>query len=215
MSGTEEEIAEEMSPDEIEQAAEEDENGAQDRDGAQEDAQPEAAAAPRSQEEIEALNRKLEAEAVRHSKRVAEIMGDDFQLLIPSPVDWTPGFLFNVPGMLPEPEQVAALDAILGRAGLEDFVPAEDVEPCEKCNALGRTLTGSRVEGQQTKPCAKCSGSGFQTKIAPLAPVPPIDYNVNASSAGVIVPNQPIAADRYGRPYGHPHYGLEPANVGV
>ena len=215
MSGTEEEIAEEMSPDEIEQAAEEDENGAQDRDGEQEGAQPEAAAAPRSQKEIDALTGKLEAEATRHTKRVAEIMGDDFSLLVPSPVDWTPGFIFAVPEMLPTQEQVAAFDAILGRAQGVEYLEAKDAEMCADCAGLGEVLTGSRKDGQITKPCTACTGTGWRTKAAPLQLAPQPNTAANVTYSITSEPNQFPVADRWGRPAGHPHYNMEPASVGA
>lgn len=156
---------------------------------------------------------KLEKEATRHANRVAEIMGDDFGLLVPSPVDWTPGFLFNVPEMLPDEGQVGALLALLGRGDARDLRPAPDAEVCETCNGWGVGLTGSKAEGQRTKPCKDCNGNGWRTKVQPLAPV--VDYSLNAN-AGLQTPppNQPFqAADRWGRPAGHPHYNLDPAAV--
>jgi len=214
MSGTEEEIAEEMSPDEIEQAAEEDGNGAQDGDAEQEDAQPEAAAAPRSQKEIDTMHRKLAAAAESYAKRVEGIMGADFALLVPSPVDWVPGYIFNVPEMHPLPEQVAALHALLGGAAPPELREAEDAEGCDKCNALGEVLTGSRKPGQETKPCTACTGTGWRTKAAPLQLAPQPYTASNGTITVTSAPNQFPVADRWGRPAGHPHYNMEPASVG-
>jgi len=177
---------------------------------------PEAAAPPPpTEKEIEARMRALEKQAAKHAAAVEKIMGDDFAMLVPSPVDWTPGFIFNVPGMQPLPEQVAELHAILGDAQSVEYLPATDAEACSKCNALGEVLTGSRKPGQETKLCSTCTGSGWVTKVKPLAPVQQIDYSANSISSTNVVPNQPIAADRFGRPYGHPHYGLDPAQIGV
>jgi len=215
VSELEEEIAEEMGDDHGVPEGIDPETGEIIEPDGEPEAAAEAAPAPRSQKEIEQSAKKLEAEAERHAKRVAEIMGDDFSLLVPSPVDWTPGFIFNVPEMLPSPEQVAEFDAILGRAQGADFLPAEDAEACAKCNALGQVLTGSRAAGQETKLCVSCNGAGWVTKQIPYTPPVLVANGTGTGINAAPVPNQPIAADRYGRPYGHPHYGLEPANVGV
>jgi hypothetical protein len=214
MSDTEQEIAEQMAPDEIEQAAEAEQEAEREREQEDGEHSQKVSDAPRSQKEIEALNRKLDAEAERHAKRVAEIMGDDFALLVPSPIDWTPGFIFGVDGMLPAPSQLEELDAILGRAAGPDLKAAKDAQACEACNAIGDVLTGSRKEGQVTKPCTSCGGTGWTPKLAEAQP-PLVVTNIEAYTNGAVAqPNQFPVADRWGRPAGHPHYGLEPAFVG-
>jgi hypothetical protein len=173
----------------------------------------EGAPAPRSQEEIEALTTKLNREAEAHAKRVEKIMGDDFALLVPNPTDWTPGFIFNVPEMHPTPEQVAALHELLGEGPQVELLPAEDAEGCDKCNALGEVLTGSRKPGQQTKPCSGCNGVGWKTRLQMPVPVAQPTVYQNGSTTTTSQPNQFQVADRWGRPFGHPHYNLEPAAV--
>ena len=215
MSDLEQEIAEEMGDDEPDESGEpaSEPDGA--GDGAADSPGENAASSPRSQAEIDALTRKLEAEAARHAKRVAEIMGDDFALLVPSPVDWTPGYIFNVPEMHPTPDAIEELYALLGENAPVDMQPATDAEACEACNALGEVLTGSRKPGQQTKPCVSCGGTGWKPKAAPLAPVAPITYTQpqpqypgNGGSANTF-------PDQWGRPLGHPHYNIAPADVGA
>jgi hypothetical protein len=214
VSETEQEIAEQMGDDE--ELASEDESTETGEDTERELGTPteDVAAAPRSQAEIEAVTKKLEAEAVRHEKRLREIMGEDFGLLVPSPVDWTPGYIFNVPGMLPAPEQVAALHALLGDAHSIDLEPALDAEACDACHAFGEVLTGSRKPGQETKPCSACGGTGWKPKIAPPAPVPIVGSFPTTTGTEQAAPNQFQVADRWGRPFGHPHYNMEPAQVG-
>lgn len=204
----EEQIAKEMGEKEEEQAQELEQDDAATDDAA-------TAPATLSQSDIEKRMAQLDKESARHAKRVAEIMGDDFALLVPSPVDWTPGFLFNVPEMLPQAEQVDALLSLLGRTDPRDLRAAPDAEVCETCNGWGVGLTGSKAQGQETKPCKDCQGNGWRTKVQPLAPVVTYDYGQNTGTAGP-PPNTPFqAADRWGRPSGHPHYGLEPAQVGA
>lgn len=215
MSDIELEIAEEMGEDDAPDESGTDGSPDDGDGGAADSPGDEAAPPPRSQAEIDALTKKLKAEAARHEKRVSEIMGEDFALLVPSPVDWTPGYLFNVPEMHPSPKAVAELHALLGGATPVELRPATDAEACEACNALGEVLTGSRKPGQETKPCVACGGTGWKPKAAPLAPVQPIQTFAGSNDAQPVQPNTMQVADRWGRPVGHPHYGLEPAFVGA
>jgi hypothetical protein len=134
---------------------------------------------------------------------------------VPSPIDWTPGFLFAVPGMLPGPEQIAALHEILGDAQHIDLQPATDAEACTACNALGEVLTGSRKPGQETKPCSACNGVGWKTRMATPIQPPNVTQFPQQPAQPDAAPNQFPVADRWGRPVGHPHYNMEPAFVGA
>ena len=213
MSDTEAEIADQMSDDD-------DLEGLEGEDAETDDAleQPDTDAAleqpaPRSQKEIEELQGKLEREAERHAKRVAEIMGDDFSLLVPSPVDWTPGFIFNVPEMHPLPDQVAELHALLGGSAPVELREADDAEGCDKCNALGEVLTGSRKPGQETKPCSACTGTGWRTKLRAVEPVTQYDFGQNGVAGVPITPDTYQVKDSWGRPAGHPHFGIDPVLI--
>jgi hypothetical protein len=215
VTDVEQEIAEQMGDDDV--SAEADGNGATaETDAATaDDTAASESAAPRSQADIDKLTRQLEKEAERHAKRVAEIMGDDFALLVPSPVDWTPGFLFNVAEMLPTPEQVAELHALLGGGAPVELREAEDARSCDKCNGLGDVLTGSRKPGQETKPCSGCGGVGWVHKAAPVALVAPIAGTASQMPVSVPTPETYQVKDSWGRPMGHPHFGLDPVSVGV
>lgn len=215
MSTDEEQIVTELSPDAELAADDEHIEGVVERIADYGGATDVSAVAPKSQADIEAVQQKLEREAERHAKRVAEIMGEDFALLVPSPVDWTPGFIFNVEGMLPEPEQLAALDAIMGRGSFETYSPAPDAEGCETCNALGEVLTGSKKDGQRTKPCSDCTGTGWRHKMLPPAAVQQLPNSTQQGFSIAAPPNTVQVADQYGRPFGHPHYGMNPASIGA
>lgn len=164
-------------------------------------------AAGMTEAQLEAQLRKLDGEAERHAKAVARVMGDDFAQLVPCPLCWqqAPGYRFPVPPA--DPEQIEAVRAALGLDGFADYAPAEDAQPCDTCNALGRVLTGSRVQGQETKPCASCTGTGWRSKVSAAQPAPVVQFPPPHPPAGT--------ADSWGRPLGHPHYGLDPARLGV
>lgn len=215
MASTEQEIAEQMGED-VDAPADDDANP--DDEGTLTHPEGELVTpppAPPSQAEIEARQEKLEREADRHAKRVAEIMGDDFGELIPNPCDWTPGYLVN-PALAPIPPDVlAAFDEIVGRGDRAALLEATDAQACDACNALGQVLTGSKVPGQETKPCGSCQGSGWRHKMSAAPPAPTYDFSQNAGAAQPPPPNVVQVADAYGRPVGHPHYGMNPAAIGV
>jgi len=215
VSELEEEIAEEMGEDAGVPDGIDPETGEIIEQSGEPEAAAEVAPAPRSQKEIDEVQDKLKAEAKRHSNAVAKIMGEDFGFLVPNPTDWTPGFIFNVPEMHPAPEALHELHALLRAPEQIELRPATDAEACPDCNALGEVLTGSKKPGQETKPCPGCGGTGWKPKLA-VAPTQTqvYDFTGNGGTQGG-APNQIQVADRFGRPFGHPHYGLDPAQVGV
>lgn len=168
-----------------------------------------------SQKQIEQRMKKIDAEAERHARRVEEIMGDDFSLLIPNPVDWTPGYVFN-PAVMPlPPEAVAALQELLGLAVDAELQEDDQRERCPKCLGLGNLRTGSRVPDQAVLPCSGCNGNGWKTKLHEAGTPPlPAAYALGQPTTGGNPPLTPVA-DRWGRPFGHPHYNLDPAQIGV
>lgn len=213
MSEPETETPEESEFDEEETLEDEETGGDQPDETGGETEAAAATSAVRSQKEIEDLTRKLENEASRHEKRVAEIMGDDFALLVPNPTDWTPGFIFNVPEMHPVPEQIAELHALLGHASAPELREAEDAEGCEKCNALGEVLTGSRKPGQETKPCSACSGTGWKTKMPTAPQMPTVTFAQQPANGAQVTPETYQVKDSWGRPHGHPHFGIDPVAI--
>jgi len=213
VSDIESEIAEEMG-EELEAPTDGNQEGESEGDAEQADAHAGIVApAPRSQKEIDAVQDKLAKEAERHARRVEEIMGDDFGFLVPNPTDWTPGFIFNIPEMHPQPEQVAELHALLGQSAPLELREAEDAEGCDKCNALGEVLTGSRKPGQETKPCSACSGTGWRTKLREVASVASLTNPVMPNGGAIPSPETYQVKDSWGRPSGHPHFGIDPVAI--
>ena len=90
-----------------------------------------------------------------------------------------------------------------------------DTEECPSCNGYGLTLTASRIPEQRTKPCVNCSASGYRTK--PIIPetvtlptiVPQAVQTEPYPGYGIaFVPVPNGTPDGYGRPAGHPHWGM-------
>lgn len=180
------------------------------------------APAPPSEREMERRFDQLSREETRHAKRVAEIMGDDFDHLIPSPLDWTPGYLWN-PELVPVADEArAATLALLGIAGPDEFRDDPEKERCGTCDGRGMLRTGSLVAGQDALPCSRCRGQGWQAIVQPVAAV--VTMPGTTQTAGTATYSNTEAApavqpmlhpDPWGRPQGHPHYGMSPASVGA
>jgi hypothetical protein len=196
----------------------------------QEPAPPEATEA-----DYEAAFKKLETEAERHDKEVHKRAGPLDGQLSPCPLCFTPGYVLPVePGTF-DPLRRQAVIAAMGDTPELDYAEATDAVPCEDCKALGQVLTGSKVPGQETKPCPRCAGSGWHTKVLTQAdvlalPTPlPLAYPATATvanGAAVLAPAPPYPGygvpfvpvpngvpDGWGRPAGHPQWGLDPATV--
>src|SRR5690242_12185760 len=181
---------------------------------------PEQKAAPaKSEREIERDQERLEKEASRHAGRVAEIMGEAAQELELCARCWplAPGFHWPLNVAPVSDEQRAAVLASLGMgASSEPELPmAEGVEECPKCNGYGELRLPTKNPHQQKMICPMCSGNGYVSNapeqpawtpppLDPAAFAPPPTFGANGGQG-----------DQWGRPQGHPHYGQNPATIGV
>lgn len=160
--------------------------------------------------------KKLEKERALHEKRLAALHGDAWENHVMCPLCIGDGFLLPYgPGELPS-EQLDAMDALSGRYTPPEYVEDSDYECCDHCAGQGRTITGAKNPENLTKLCDKCSGNGFTKKLfvpQPVAvlPTPGSPAAVNAGTPVSYGSNG--AADQWGRPAGHVHYGIEPQFV--
>jgi len=157
---------------------------------------------------------KLAREAERHGKRVSEIMGDDFAMLEICPLDFTPGYVMpQMAAQLPD-DVKDRVRALIGDGGASELRDAEGVEMCPRCDGHGQLAFPTRNPHVKTQMCPKCSGQGY-VNVTPPAP-----ENVTALTAPAWQPQPPATSngpgtpDSWGRPPGHPHYGMPPASVG-
>jgi hypothetical protein len=177
------------------------------------------APAPLSEAQVEAIFKALEREAKTHAREVEKRAGVMFADLAPCPCcsvgGPAPGYIFPV---LPEPQQTLRRQGVLMALGGEpedEYNEAPDRHRCEACAGLGKVLTGSKVPEQVTGICKPCGGMGFTAdpaalvSVFPAAPPPPIlpQPFTGAGTNG--------ALDPWGRPSGHQHYGIAPAQVGA
>src|SRR6266536_3831549 len=128
---------------------------------------------PMSERELEQGATKLENEAKRHDKRVREIMGADFDALLPCPACFTPGYVLPPGSFEPDPEQRAALLALACVEPERELRQDPNTVACEGCDALGFLATGSKRDGYTQQSCSKCGGQGWHARELPGQPPPP------------------------------------------
>lgn len=108
----------------------------------------------------------------------------------------------------------AAVEMYFG-AGAPDYKASTDVETCTACDGWGDVLSGSRHPTHLTKACTKCGGMGYQNKetvISQYVLAPPEPYPGSSLTYTPVPMGMP---DAWQRPAGHPHWGLDPASVGL
>jgi hypothetical protein len=188
-------------------------NGDDEEEGAEEggEVQPQA----RSERDVEEVNKKLAQTEVRYRKRVLELLGADAEGIRECPLCWRPGFIPPEGMPWPDAERRAAIEDVLGIHAEADYPDSPDAQRCEQCDGYGRTKTGSRAEGQITKPCGKCNGTGWTAKFAQPASFGEAVATVEPFAAANGPGGLPTIKDAWGRPQGHPHFGIEPAAVGA
>lgn len=124
---------------------------------------------PSSNVSMEKALKQMERENERHAKRVAEIMGADFELVhvCEACAGFAAGFTLEAPDTAPE------------------LLHGEMFERCVKCNGWGAVLTGSVNDIGRTTTCQNCTGQGYVTKVPTLPDVP--------APASVLNPNHSVA----------------------
>lgn len=162
------------------------------------------------------LDKSLEKENARHERSLEALHADAWEAYCMCPLCIGEGFLLPYgPGELPG-EQLDAIDALAGRYAAPEYIVDDSYVMCDKCDGQGRNVTGSKVPEHLTKLCDDCQGNGFKKKLYVPAPVTQLPV---PGSAGAINAQPPVtygapgAADQWGRPQGHAHYGIEPQFV--
>ncbi len=152
---------------------------------------------------------KLRNEALRHYKRLGEIMGDDAEGLVPCAL-CSPdlaGFRFDAS---PPENVVEAVRAVIGLPDLSNYPESTTEKQCPTCKGTTKVRTGSLDSRFETLPCDDCEGKGFveararkhadaqvfQLPTANGEPPPPIDDGVKR--------------DMFGTPETDPDYGKMP-----
>lgn len=150
--------------------------------------------------DIEKAFEKIARENDRHTKRIAEIMGPDFESVFPC--DACAGFAAGF--VLEEPQKPAT------------YQPAKFTETCPECTGMGDVATGAKVRNLLIQ-CERCGGRGYidlRPAGSPVA-IAPISAAITTPGATDETPRvRSETDDPWGRPAGHVHWGLPPSSIG-
>lgn len=109
----------------------------------------------------EATGKKLDALQKHVARKMGDILGEDvtlFEVCEVCSYTNTPGWRLSGPY---PPEVEAAVRGVLGMHGLSEYKTDTYSRVCDVCDGLGRTSTGSRVQGQETQVCVDCKSRGW------------------------------------------------------
>jgi hypothetical protein len=116
-----------------------------------------------SMEEIEKVLTKLSTSANTWRRRVAELLGDEVENLVPCELcePDIPGFHWPAAMIQPRDDLHAHLLDVLRTPDSPDYKQAQHVRMCTLCDGLGKVTSGSRVAGKGLIVCQMCKGQGF------------------------------------------------------
>ena len=116
-----------------------------------------------SPKEREAQQKKLDAEAKRHTERITALLGDEAEDVTECPFcdPQLQGYFYDSQLATPRSEMQAAMIDALKRPLQVEYVQAENISQCNHCKGLGKVLTGSLVPRNESVACRGCNGFGY------------------------------------------------------
>lgn len=169
-----------------------------------------------SERAIKARDKTLDKEHKRHEGVLERAFGSQWADFSLCPLCEGPGFMMPLaPGTMPD-AQFQAVTAFAGRVEPVEYQESSFHERCGECDGRGETISGAQPPLNPLKLCDACSGNGYVSK-KPALPTLPTLTTQNGTEIPVVaqIPSygSPAADDAWGRPAGHPHYGIAPAMV--
>jgi hypothetical protein len=204
------EEAEAENPDESEEAEE-----AETQPEPEPEPAPEPPAAQMTEQDAEREFKKLETAAQTYLKKampITEKLGMPVQAC---PLCTFPGLAIPRQAHEVTSDVETAVLALIGKAQPPAFKESPQYRRCDACDGFGEVLTGAQKEISRTAPCNLCGGKGYVTGqiVTPGTPL-----NGAPAYPGAELPHTPLPQgipDAWGRPAGHIHWGIDPANVGA
>lgn len=183
----------------------------------EEEAEEEEVVERESEEDMQArlkkISSQMDGEDKRHEKRYREILGDDFGMYAPCPLCQLAGYAFTWPPGTMGEEQRAAVAIVLGESGATEYQPAPWAEKCTACDGLGEVLSGALTQHGRLITCRACESRGWVEKREPVVPLVSVPQLGAPQTPQPVYPISNDGPDRWDRPPGHPHYGIEPKYV--
>ena len=140
-----------------------------------------------SEQDAEAVFKKIEAANKTYTRKVGEAFGEEAVDLLPCPVcaDTVPGFVNkHQVGQFPDDIRRQVM-RFLGFATEQEYEASQTVTACKPCKGKGKVTTGSTVAGHETITCPSCKGYGY---------VPPPTAVTNGNVGAEVVPFAPTPA---------------------
>jgi uncharacterized protein YbaR (Trm112 family) len=163
MSDLEDELAEQMSPDE--ELPAEDEQAEEEEQAETPEPEPEPEPEALVDEEKLARLKKITTSFNTYTASVERNLEEDWLDTVACPLCYGtdhPAYLSkHGAGRVPEDVKEAVL-MFLGFAREQDYEPDPQTQTCRTCAGKGKTLTGSHVAGRETHACPTCKGSGAE-----------------------------------------------------
>jgi hypothetical protein len=176
---------------------------------------PEPPASQMTEQEAEREFKRLESAAQTYLKKampITEKLGMPVQAC---PLCTFPGLAIPRSANEVTSDVESAVLAMIGKGAAPEYKTAPDYERCPQCDGWGDVLTGAQKEISRTAPCNLCGGKGFRNVVVPVHVAQP---NGTPPYPGATLPFTPLPGgipDQWGRPAGHVHWGIDPANVGA
>jgi hypothetical protein len=150
--------------------------------------------------DLEKLHGKLTKANEAHARKVATIMGEDAEALIPCPVcsEFVAGAIFP-PEVAPLPEHVKEnMKQLLGYDTWEAVPAVSWAQECPECHGYGNVKTGSKVAGAETTGCLNCNTRGWLNTRTAMAALGALEHPEGEIVTGPTVfgtePDERVAA---------------------
>ena len=117
----------------------------------------------RSEKELEALRKKLDTSANTWRRRVEELLGEDFDSLIPCELCSfdIPGYHWPAEIQQPIDETHDRLLRVLREPAAPEYREARTVSACNGCDGWGKVKSGSHLASHELVTCPDCKGYGY------------------------------------------------------
>jgi hypothetical protein len=168
---------------------------------------------PSSVTVLEKRDKLMNSAAKSHETRLHNILGDDFDAYMPCPLCLADAFLLPKPAGAMPPEQWEAVQAAAGQLQVRQLKRADYTETCDTCDGEGKLDSGSHDPTFMEIPCRACEGKGWKMKLAEVPAVPAFTFPAAPAAPAPLNLDFTGPKDNWGRPAGHPHFGIEPALV--